>query len=47
MEYGKGVPLTEYCDQARLSLKERLQLFLPVCQAVQSMRIRRGSFIAT
>lgn len=47
MEYVKGVPLTEYCDQARLSLKERLQLFLPVCQAVQSMRIRRGSFIAT
>ena len=35
MEYVKGVPLTEYCDQARLSLKERLHLFLPVCQAVQ------------
>lgn len=35
MEYVKGVPLTDYCDQARLSLKERLQLFIPVCQAVQ------------
>ncbi len=35
MEYVKGVPLTEYCDQARLSLKERLNLFTPVCQAVQ------------
>ncbi len=35
MEYVKGVPLTEYCDQARLSLKERLNLFMPVCQAVQ------------
>ena len=35
MEFVKGVPLTEYCDQARLSLKERLNLFLPVCQAVQ------------
>ncbi len=35
MEYVKGVPLTEYCDQARLSLKERLQLFISVCQAVQ------------
>ncbi len=35
MEFVKGVPLTEYCDQARLSLKERLNLFIPVCQAVQ------------
>ncbi len=35
MEYVKGMPLTEYCDQARLSLKERLKLFTPVCQAVQ------------
>ncbi|MFO0867415.1 MAG: serine/threonine-protein kinase [Pirellulales bacterium] len=35
MEYVKGVPFTEYCDQARLSLQERLELFLPVCQAVQ------------
>ena len=35
MEYVKGVPFTEYCDKARLSLKERLILFIPVCQAVQ------------
>ncbi len=35
MEYVKGVPLTEYCDRARLSLKDRLKLFIPVCQAVQ------------
>ncbi len=35
MEFVKGVPLTEYCDQARLSVKERLNLFIPVCQAVQ------------
>jgi len=35
MEYVKGVPFTEYCDQARLSLNDRLQLFIPVCQAVQ------------
>ena len=35
MEFVKGVPLTYYCDQARLSLKERLNLFIPVCQAVQ------------
>lgn len=35
MEYVRGVPLTEYCDNARLSLKERLELFVPICQAVQ------------
>ncbi len=35
MEFVKGVPLTEYCNQARLSLKDRLNLFVPVCQAVQ------------
>ena len=35
MEYVKGIPLTEYCDQAKLSLEERLDLFMPVCQAVQ------------
>jgi serine/threonine protein kinase len=35
MEYVKGVPLTRYCDEARLSIAERLGLFVPVCQAVQ------------
>jgi serine/threonine protein kinase/tetratricopeptide (TPR) repeat protein len=35
MEYVKGVPITEYCDDARLTVKERLALFVPVCQAVQ------------
>jgi tetratricopeptide (TPR) repeat protein/predicted Ser/Thr protein kinase len=35
MEYVKGVPLTTYCDEARLTVKERLELFVPVCQAVQ------------
>ncbi len=35
MEYVQGVPLTKYCDDARLSLRQRLQLFIPVCQAVQ------------
>jgi tetratricopeptide (TPR) repeat protein len=35
MEYVKGVPLTKYCDDARLSIAERLALFVPVCQAVQ------------
>ena len=35
MEYVKGVPLMEYCDSARLSINDRLDLFIPICQAVQ------------
>ncbi|MEM9657655.1 MAG: serine/threonine-protein kinase, partial [Planctomycetota bacterium] len=35
MELVKGRPITEYCDQHRLGLRERLQLFMPVCQAIQ------------
>src|SRR2546421_689599 len=35
MEYIKGVPLTEYCDAARLTVRQRLELFIPVCRAVQ------------
>jgi hypothetical protein len=35
MEYVKGVPITEYCEAARLSVPERLQLFVQVCTAVQ------------
>ena len=35
MEYVKGVPITQYCDTARLSVSERLNLFVQVCQAVQ------------
>ncbi len=35
MEYVKGVPITEYCDVNRLSVPERLNLFVQVCQAVQ------------
>src|SRR5262249_10905574 len=35
MELVKGVPLTEFCDQNRLTPRERLELFVPVCQAVQ------------
>src|SRR5262245_699668 len=35
MEYVKGVPITEFCDHGRLSIQERLKLFVPVCQAVQ------------
>jgi len=35
MEYVRGVPLTKYCDEHRLTIEERLRLFLQVCEAVQ------------
>jgi hypothetical protein len=35
MDYVKGVPITQYCDDTRLSVPERLALFVQVCQAVQ------------
>ena len=35
MELVRGVPLTEYCDRQRLTVKARLELFVAVCQAVQ------------
>jgi serine/threonine protein kinase/tetratricopeptide (TPR) repeat protein len=35
MELVKGIALNEYCDQEHLGTRERLELFVPVCQAVQ------------
>ena len=35
MELVHGVPITEYCDDNHLTPRERLELFVPVCQAVQ------------
>jgi serine/threonine protein kinase len=35
MELVGGVPITEYCDQCNLTPRERLALFVTVCQAVQ------------
>src|SRR5207248_7314843 len=35
MELIRGVPITQYCDAAKLSPRERLELFIPVCHAVQ------------
>src|SRR5262249_49003087 len=35
MELVRGVPITEYCDQNQLSPRQRLELFVPVCHAVQ------------
>jgi len=35
MEYVPGVPITDYCDQKRLKIRERLELFIKVCEGVQ------------
>jgi eukaryotic-like serine/threonine-protein kinase len=35
MEHVPGIALTQYCDEARLTTRERLELFIPVCHAVQ------------
>ncbi len=35
MELVKGVPVTEYCDQNQLPVRERLELFIEICHAVQ------------
>ena len=35
MELVKGVPITKYCDEHRLTPRQRLELFVPVCHAVQ------------
>jgi WD40 repeat protein/serine/threonine protein kinase len=35
MEYVEGIPITKYCDRQKLSIDERLRLFLEVCAAIQ------------
>jgi len=35
MELVRGLPITDYCDQARLDPRQRLELFVTVCQAIQ------------
>jgi serine/threonine protein kinase/WD40 repeat protein len=35
MELVKGTPITDFCDQNQLTPRERLELFVPVCHAVQ------------
>jgi serine/threonine protein kinase len=35
MELVHGVPITKYCDDNQLTPRERLELFVPVCQAIQ------------
>ena len=35
MELVKGIPITKYCDQEKLGIRERLDLFIKVCHAIQ------------
>ncbi len=35
MEYVPGLPITEYCDQRKLSIRDRLGLFIQACEGVQ------------
>ncbi len=35
MEFVEGIPITDYCDARRLTLRQRLELFIQVCEGVQ------------
>src|SRR5579863_4364276 len=35
MEYVAGIPITGYCDKHRLTIRQRLELFIHVCEGVQ------------
>ena len=35
MEYVDGIPITDYCDQKKLGIRDRLKLFIQVCEGVQ------------
>jgi serine/threonine protein kinase len=35
MEYVTGIPITEYCDKHKMTLRQRLELFVHVCEGVQ------------
>jgi len=40
MELVRGVPITEYCDAVKLSLRQRLELFVDICRAVQHSHVK-------
>ncbi|MBS1825510.1 MAG: serine/threonine protein kinase [Acidobacteria bacterium] len=40
MEFVDGLPLTEYCTQHRLGLRDRLRLFVQLCHAVQHAHLK-------
>ena len=35
MEYVPGLPITEYCDRKKLTIRDRLELFIETCEGVQ------------
>ncbi|MDX2117154.1 MAG: serine/threonine-protein kinase [Planctomycetota bacterium] len=40
MEHVKGEPITTFADRHRLTIKQRLELFIPVCEAVQHAHMK-------
>ena len=40
MELIKGVPITEFCDKNKLNTRQRLELFVPVCNAIQHAHMK-------
>src|SRR5512133_101487 len=40
MELVRGLRITEFCDQNQLSIRERLELFIRVCQAIQHAHLK-------
>jgi len=40
MEYVNGEPITVFCDRHRLTIRQRLELFVPVCEAVQHAHMK-------
>ncbi len=40
MELVKGTPITDFCDARKLTPKQRLELFIPVCQAIQHAHMK-------
>ncbi|TWU33896.1 serine/threonine-protein kinase [Novipirellula artificiosorum] len=40
MELVKGIPVTDYCDEHRLDTRQRLELFVQICRAVQHAHLK-------
>lgn len=40
MEYVEGKPITQFCDEGRLSAAERIRIFIDVCRAVQHAHVK-------
>jgi non-specific serine/threonine protein kinase/serine/threonine-protein kinase len=40
MEYVPGLPITEYCDQKQMSIRQRLDQFIKVCDGVQHAHLK-------